>query len=1229
MTEYTQFAQIYNSSELLKIIGAMQLLPQNHGKKVRLESLARVTVTNLNSFSNKVPISKFQEITAREYAESEWEDYPINLFTENVMFFSENYTVFPGITYSGTSILNLLLQTIFIYDKDKSFPKSYRDNIYNSAMLILGISRLVSEKTGFSYNYFEKVLKKPLNFPLEDQLQELKSIVTFSKQNLTEHFLNQKISVDLIDIFVTNLNDTGLLQDLPYNSPLNKKPFIKIEDEYILVQPISLVECLINFIWQEAKTQNCYDLLQNLFQSFEMNQVEEYARKMQWPLIDIGLPTSFDQDLFQESVFKLELNKLVYLCFIKKGVDLKIAEDNYQEHPQPLVEYSARLQKRQIEVLNHLSKTFDLPEQLILTVYIISDAYPSESYAVPSTSKDVLVLHFKVTEFKFIALSEEPDPLLLWKFARSYTHASEEMDLLHNGGMLDVFFAYKTNGYSLWIEGEEQPGLLVIPPGSSARYRYKSIIDREEHIAPQLVGGEMTYKFVFKYCTYAPFYMEGWDNYPPDILLEDFIVPIWFVNNQKEKLNQELVSSQLEMLAFWSYRLSNQLRNLFESTNLDPITINLIIDNRFEKEVRLHEVPIVDLVNIVIPVKVSSNLITLTIPLEMAHWYAKPHNDGERHVMLSFLKTIISEDKHVELVNVLDIIMPKGPAKMSSMLANANNLQMEKRFLPPYRKIQQADISSVQTSLTRNYGITIQPSDLSTTENKKKLSYKIATVIHQKIIDSFRRYEPESLLLILMSNNEACVQLRAIRSLDLPARIACLDSHSEEVLKLIVNEQERVRTALGLRCLIELIVAYDSEPIIGHQLPSVDDMDQLIALMNEMIAWATLSDGLNLGLYDPAIELLPCGRLKVDYPSINSQLYPFNVARSQNEILHHNEAYGELFDIPDSKIPIDISPELEEINQAFKADWGIEFLRLNDFITTLAHFTRTKNATLVCADESDLYSEILKDSNWSTAEISSALKALSLISGWKVGIPPQGFLNSDTYPWHYNRELSFIRRPIAKLTRNNRTIYYWSYRHLFAAFDNLLALLLNGSLHVQSGGELDKLVKAINTKKGHHFRNLVTEWLSSNSELDVKPDEVKIGPGELLNNTIDIGDIDIMAIDHKQSIIYSIECKNTVDAKVVHAMKTEMDKYLGRDGMPGMLQKHVIRDQWLKSNLDKLKVLLINPLAYCIKSVVITSEEIPTAYLKKEILPFPIFSFAQLRREGSGCLFNLKTSTKP
>jgi hypothetical protein len=90
-------------------------------------------------------------------------------------------------------------------------------------------------------------------------------------------------------------------------------------------------------------------------------------------------------------------------------------------------------------------------------------------------------------------------------------------------------------------------------------------------------------------------------------------------------------------------------------------------------------------------------------------------------------------------------------------------------------------------------------------------------------------------------------------------------------------------------------------------------------------------------------------------------------------------------------------------------------------------------------------------------------------------------------------------------------------------------------------------------------------------------------------------------------------------------MKVEMDDYLGRDGMDkkAKMRKHVERNDWLNANKAALKDLVSDAENYTIKSFILTADEIPLGYLKKDDLPLPIKSFAFLRKNGLSYLSDL------
>jgi hypothetical protein len=805
----------------------------------------------------------------------------------------------------------------------------------------------------------------------------------------------------------------------------------------------------------------------------------------------------------------------------------------------------------------------------------------------------------------------------LWKFCKSYTDAQTVCEINSKGGNLAVFAAYKENNYCVWPVDKERPELFVFRPSLATRYIQDSKKKRKEHSAKFKENGELVDVTVYNYCEYAPFFRESGDVNRNAILLENFLKPIWFVNDQEKTQHPILINSQLEMLAFWLLVLEADLKEHFTlQSNESFLTVKVILDPRFKPEMRAHDIPPEQpLEKINIPVLINGSDITVTIPVDLIVWYAKPDNQGERHVIFHFLNTILeckNKNKAAKLRKIIDQRIPIGIAKMSSILGNANNIQLENRNLPAYRKVQSHDISEIQINLTRTYDVKLDKSHLQTKESRKKVCSDIATILHKNLIDELKKYDGMLLLPMLLNYHEACVQQRAIKLLDRPARIALFGADSIFILNEQIKENDRTKVALSIRCIVEQMVAHNM--VEGTKEPNFDDNDRLIAIMSELIAWASLSDGIHLGMYDPEVKLLSCGRVDVDYLSINSAMSSFNFNRTQIELDQYDSNYVDLFKIPSLENADEKSPEVAEIENAFTEEYGINFLRLHDFLTDLVELVRSNNSSTISIDEEILF-EKLKETKlkWSDAEIRAALDFFVLIQGWEIDKPPVGYRNKDTYPWHYNRALSFIRRPIAKLVKNDRIYYTWSYRHLYAAFENICSLIFEGIFWSPTNGPVSKLVKKYADRKGDDFRKRVYLWLKENSKLEIFEKEIEIRPGAKLNSSRPLGDIDVFAIDHIDKRIFCLECKNTSESKSVHDFKSDIDQYV-KTGGKEYVRKHADRDSWLKTNQEMLKAYVENPEIYEIVSIIITAFDIPLSYMN--ISSLPILSFPRLKLEG-------------
>src|SRR5690606_38478785 len=72
------------------------------------------------------------------------EDIPENLFSENIVFYGGNYTVFSGIYGYAVEIFKNLTETIFTQKSD--LPDEFKNHVYSGVTLILELGKILSAK---------------------------------------------------------------------------------------------------------------------------------------------------------------------------------------------------------------------------------------------------------------------------------------------------------------------------------------------------------------------------------------------------------------------------------------------------------------------------------------------------------------------------------------------------------------------------------------------------------------------------------------------------------------------------------------------------------------------------------------------------------------------------------------------------------------------------------------------------------------------------------------------------------------------------------------------------------------------------------------------------------------------------------------------------------------------------------------------------------------------------
>ena len=131
----------FNRLQLVSTLSGLQLMAENQSCALRLETSVRLALLGINTSERDLDFKalvKELNVSIPPNGEiGQHEDPPENLFTENIIFYGGNYTVYPGIVEEGTFILNNLLVSIF--KVDNSLDHSFKEHLRQTITCLLSI----------------------------------------------------------------------------------------------------------------------------------------------------------------------------------------------------------------------------------------------------------------------------------------------------------------------------------------------------------------------------------------------------------------------------------------------------------------------------------------------------------------------------------------------------------------------------------------------------------------------------------------------------------------------------------------------------------------------------------------------------------------------------------------------------------------------------------------------------------------------------------------------------------------------------------------------------------------------------------------------------------------------------------------------------------------------------------------------------------------------------------
>jgi len=1211
-SQFMHYIKAYESTHLLNTLIGMQLIPENHGKNFRIEMMAAEVVKELST-GKEADMDSLQSIVNAEFPEYFMEEPPEELFTESVVFHGGNYTTLCGISPYASSIFKYL--TLAMYTVQNDLSKPFKEDVYHSVFLLLNIGEMLLNRAGLERNLFVESEDSKLKLP--NQLQPWGIAIS---QYL--HWCEATHTPpETIDQFILS-PDAPELAHYDDTCPLMTKPFVLYGNEYYFLLPTGQLTTLNEHIIAMAKKHKEAEELHTIIHDRIWHDIWRSCDAMNWALTDIPLPDTSEEMSIQEGLFQFDAWTLAYVCYMYPS-ELNSAQELHTSQ-KPVSFGVGSINKRIESVITELKSRPELEGYQFLTVVLLNSMGGFAAQSIHKPQSREKRTWFNVFDFITLGLSKEWDHLDLWKYAKVYEAASEESRIFTTSP-LDAYATYRNNDETFYLTDEHRPDILTIEQGGGTELLRKAKAKWDEHGVLGTMGGRDVYIPVRRFREYAPIYKIRDFKIPYKLLLASYPFPIWV---QTPQITNETQIAQVEHLTdaicFWLDRLSPALYHLFEAVPLPYLNITLIFGEEFFEPIPLETIDANEVPPFELQGSFENQELIIVFPALFQRIFVGGDNSGERMLIqqiLTFFNLIPGlELSREHIVPIIDTYVPHGKAKMVLFLDTRTDIQLDNRWLIPELYVSKAEVNLLLDELVKFMdGPKPIPEKFETNLEKKGCCNRIVLGLTKHLMGKLVDVDQEELVKRLLQLNERLIHTREFSKVQTAAQIFCFGNDDDGLQTILQKERDLVNTSVSTRCLIEFLVHH---PATGSRKPSYDDLDGLLAIMNEILNFGMLSDAIHFGMADPEMGLLPSGRIGISKEFYDDKLQPFHQDNTKANIESQMEFFSDSFGIYDQ---VDLGEGekdfYDELDNAFLEDWGIDYTNLHSICFQATALAGQREASVVSMSKEELVAELHKVLNIDMEQIEIGLAKLSLVQNEKVVSSETGYTDKEYFPWKYNREFSYARRPFVVLDTDKGKKYYWGMRNCRSASRFLQQLLGSGRL-TNGGPKINAILGRILETNGKNFRNEVKNWLKENTTLKVWEYEVTIKPKGHLDADNDYGDSDIFAYDAENNNVYNLECKQTSAARNIHQMKLEMDAYLGREGQKKKIAKHVARDNWLKENLELVQGFIESQKLPSIQSYIITSELIPTRYLRQDDIELPIISYRELRTHGISILSN-------
>lgn len=1216
--------RFYNSVDLLSKIGALSCMPENASHATRLEALAAVVITNpYDPNKPKISNQRFQRILNRHLglnsSVTQLEDSCVNLFTESITFFDGAYIIFPGLLASASFILRNICRGLFLRGESIE-GKQFKSSVYFELMTLLVLSNEIARRANLRRGIHPSTITwdENIRVPENKLLKELQASVIFSENELEQIFARKNIPIVCLEPYLSTPGTERLLDNDFDSSGIYTKPIVKIDDRYIVLIPGLPISAAFHRILSLAVELGAESELTEAYRAATWDNVQSSLMLLDTFPISKPVLLRTKQDVqWLECCYQFDTDKLFYIQYFTDDlknydVDKPFNEWVVKRIPKIIVERQEQVTRQIYKELPHINEVAWL---------ILTQGYGRPFQFQLQTSKlKCPTIALTVSELEVIGFSERGDRMAIWKYLKHKIRARENRPVISTSE-IDEFEFYRSFKHSYPLPDDIE-GMIYIKPGTGGDLIRKVYSELDLH---GVIGDQphTTAEVISSTDKDFPVSIVSGLSHSIDhaaIVVEQFYIPVWIVG---QKYTGPLEYAALhpiyillvDSIGYWLWQSKDFIANLINS--LSSKTDRLLIEISLQPSETWQQLPldykepdasasIKD--HILVKTYRNESKIRIEIKESVKTWLVTRDNRIERELMQLVFQSLRDLNRELigssnllptneDIFKAIDVYIPIGIRKTILMLP-IQDPRFDDKLLPEVRLIQEADEIDVSKDI-RKYLISSSFPDgvLKSTELKTKLLNSIVDYLYKELVTTISCLKSADLLEFLLAQHEAIVQKYHADRLKIPLQLGSFYNSQELINKLEEETPKITQTSVALRFLIEYVSAC---PPKGFRPISYEVLDRLIALSVEIIMLGTISDRIHYEIDDTSIEIRS-GLLKIEQDSFYAAFRGF-IPNYFGELIGRSvKHFGEPWQILKHSEPRDIQNDLDDqFDSAFLAEFGLSFSDYQIICGQIVVLGYEQNNPAKYMPKDQLVTDVSKETGIPYDIVLRTINSITLKERHDYLKPPPGYEDWEVYPWKFNRNLSFLRKPSISIQRGEEQGILWGNRHLIHSIEFLYNHCYSGKFKANTQ-IMKEFISNVCNEDGTAFNDEVYDAFVKHRKLIVRKRIEKFCGVEMYDHKGKLGDVDVLAVNSSKSEILIIECKNLNAAISPYEYNNELKSLFIDQEEDSEATKLLRRTKWVENNiglvLRELNITYSDDWKY--QPLIVTSEELFTPYLRE------------------------------